>query len=61
MKFAFEMEQYLAPLLKKVEFFEQKKTKDHVFNDIAYYLKYEYYPKNTAIHEQGKNFFIPEK
>ena len=49
-----EIETFLVPHVKKVEFFKDKNIKDYNILDIANSLKYEYHSKDYVVCEMGK-------
>lgn len=48
-----EIEQHLLQWMKKTEYFKKKNTKDADLVEIASQLRYESFPKDTIINEQG--------
>ena len=54
MRLVAEVETYLLPYVKKIEFFKEKKFKDHALTDLAISLKYEFHPRETIITDLGK-------
>lgn len=57
-KVSSETEQYLVPYIRRVEFFKEKKMKDHSLIEIANFLKYEFFQKDQIVSETGKTFFV---
>ena len=48
-----EIEQNLLQWIKKTEYFKKKNTKDADLVEIASQLRYESYPKDTIVNDQG--------
>ena len=48
-----EIEQNLLQLIKKTEYFKKKNTKDADLVEISSQLRYESYPKDTIVNDQG--------
>jgi len=48
-----EIEQNLLQWIKKTEYFKKKNTKDADLVEIASQLRYETYPKDTIVNDQG--------
>jgi hypothetical protein len=49
-----EIEQNLLQWIKKTEYFKKKNTKDADLVEIASQLRYETYPKDTIVNDQGR-------
>ena len=54
---AAEIESFILPVVKKIDFFRERKIKDNDLFDIANSLKYEFYPKDTVLSELGTFYY----